>query len=441
MPTPTLSARRTPLAAIDETNAIRSLSEQQESRRARYSDCLAKFSRVVEDARDAQVMLEMAPLIATAALQVPVSMLVLLEPDGESFRVASGVGLVPGEQLGACIAAVPGTLPGYMLVHGEAITVEDCRDESRFRVAPACLRAGIVSELAVPLYSRGRLAGTLSVRSPEARRFGDEEKRFLGSLSSLLSTGLQRVQGGCERQFTAGIAHDVNNLLTVVQGNIQALEELPALAPHAVARQLAGAAAKASRSAAELTRKLLPSAGRQAKPATAVAPAVLLHSLADMLRRTLDQGIRIEVTTLPDCPALLAEAVQLESALLNLAINARDAMPRGGTLSFSAEPCRELPASVRVELEDPGVPHEHFVVLKVSDTGEGMPADVRERAFEPLFTTKDAGRGTGLGLSTVHAFVQQSRGAIAIESAPGLGTTMLLYMPRARRMDTHAPSR
>jgi len=413
---------------------------QQALQRARYSEYLAKFGRLAVDARDAQVLLEMAPLIAAEALQVPVSMIVLLEADRETFRVASGVGLVPGEEIGARIAAGPTTSPGFLLMRGEAITIEDYRTETRFNVPAAYLQAGLVSALAVPLFDRGRVIGTLAVRSREAKRFSDEEQRFLGSLSSLLSTSLQRAQSEealnhSQRlesvgQLTGGIAHDFNNLLTVIQGNIQVLEELPSLAQDDAALQMLAAAARASRRAAELTSKLLAFSRRQVLQPSAVDPVALLQSLADMLRRTLDQRIRIDVTTQPDCPPVLADAVQLESALLNIAINARDAMPQGGTLNFSVEPCRALPASVRLDLEDPSAPDDSFVVLKVSDTGTGMPEHVRERAFEPFFTTKDAGRGTGLGLSTVYGFVKQSRGAIAIESVPGVGTTMLLYMPR-----------
>jgi len=413
---------------------------QQALQRARYSEFLAKFGRLAVDARDAQVLLDMAPVIAAEALQVPVSMIVLLDADHQTFRVTSGVGLVAGEEVGARILAQPDTSPGFLLEQGEAITIEDYRTETRFKVPATYLQAGLTSALAVPLYDRGRVIGTLAVRSREAKRFSDEEKRFLGSLSSLLSTSLQRAQSEealshSQRlesvgQLTGGIAHDFNNLLTVIQGNIQVLEELPSLAQDAHAQQLLAAATRASLRAAELTGKLLAFSRRQVLQPSAVDPGALLQSLADMLRRTLDQRIRIEVDASPGCPAVLADAVQLESALLNIAINARDAMPEGGTLRFSVGPCAALPAKVRHDLADPSATDDRFVVLKISDTGTGMAEHVRERAFEPFFTTKDAGRGTGLGLSTVYGFVKQSRGAIAIDSAVGAGTTLSLYMPR-----------
>ncbi len=412
---------------------------QQALQRARYSEFLAKFGRLAVDTADPQVLLDMAPALAAEALQVQLSMIVLLEADHQAFRVASGVGLVAGEEVGKHIPAGPETSHGLLLLHAEAITIADYRSDTRFLVPDAYLQAGLTSALAVPLFDRGRVIGALTVRSREAKRFGDEEQRFLGSLSSLLSTSLQRAQSEdalkhSQRlesvgQLTGGIAHDFNNLLTVILGNIQVLEELPALAHEAHVQQLLGAAARASRRAAELTSKLLAFSRRQVLQPSAVDPGALLHSLADMLRRTLDQRIRIEVRVEDGCPPVLADAVQLESALLNIAINARDAMPHGGVLRFSAAHCATLPAAVRRDLDDPSAADERFVVLRISDTGTGMPDQVRERAFEPFFTTKEAGRGTGLGLSTVYGFVRQSRGAVAIESSAGVGTTLLLYMP------------
>ncbi len=156
----------------------------------------------------------------------------------------------------------------------------------------------------------------------------------------------------------------------------------------------------------------------------------LLQSLADMLRRTLDQRIHIEVDVAPGCPPVLADPGQLESALLNIAINARDAMREGGRLRFSAQPCSTLPAEVRSNLDDPSAPEDGFVAIAIADTGSGMSEAVKQRAFEPFFTTKEVGRGTGLGLSTVYGFVRQSRGALALDSAPGAGTTLTLYLPR-----------
>jgi CheY-like chemotaxis protein len=238
-------------------------------------------------------------------------------------------------------------------------------------------------------------------------------------------------------QLTGGVAHDFNNLLTVIQGNLQVLESFPALANDASAQPLIAAAARAARRGAELTRKLLAFSRRQVLQPTAVDVGAMLESLADMLRRTVDQRIGIEVEA-AGVPACRADPGQLESALLNIAINARDAMPEGGTLRFRAAFARTLPPVARAGAPD--VAPDGYVAIAIADTGSGMSDEVRERAFEPFFTTKTAGRGTGLGLSTVYGFVRQSRGAIQIDSALGHGTTVTLYIPMAQAPADEAAS-
>ncbi|BEP46300.1 PAS domain S-box protein [Variovorax sp. V15] len=414
---------------------------KQALQRARYSEHLAQLGRLAVDTRDLQVVLQQVPVIITTALQVEVAMVWLLDSNRLEFRVASGVGLVAGEEIGTRIANRPDTPPGFVLSQGRPVVVPDYRKEHRFSVPQAYLDSGLISALAVPLSDLGRVIGMVAVRSKESKRFGDEEVRFLESLSSLLATSVQRMQteealNHAQRlesvgQLTGGIAHDFNNLLTVIQGNLQVLEELPALALDGYAQQMLGAATRATRRGAELTGKLLAFSRRQVLQPVAVDTRALLYSLADMLRRTLDQRIRIEIDTAPDCPPVMADPGQLESALLNIAINARDAMPEGGTLRFRAELCGALPIALRSQRNDPNSDASvRFIAISIVDSGTGMSDDVKERAFEPFFTTKEVGRGTGLGLSTVYGFVNQSRGAVAVESTIGVGTTVTLYLPQ-----------
>ncbi|MFN3303273.1 MAG: ATP-binding protein, partial [Roseateles sp.] len=416
--------------------------------RARYSEHLAQLGRLAVDARDPQVLLQQVPAIAAEALEVETALVALLETDRLALRVAGGVGLTAGEALGATLPHRGDTLLGHVLTQDRPVVVEDFRTESRFAVPAGYLEAGLVGALAAPLMDRGRVIGALMVMSHAPQRFGDDEQRFLESLASLLGTCLQRAQteealNHAQRlesvgQLTGGIAHDFNNLLTVIQGNLQVLEELPALAQDAGAQQLVNAAMRASRRGAELTAKLLAFSRRQVLQPSAVDVQGLLLPLSDMLRRTLDQRIRISVDVAAGCPMVLADAGQLEAALLNIAINARDAMLDGGELRFRAAAAAPatLPVSVRGELGD-----GDFVCIAVTDTGTGMPEAVKERAFEPFFTTKEAGRGTGLGLSAVYGFVKQSKGAVALDSAPGEGTTISLYLPVPQRAQAgHADS-
>ena len=426
------------VAAIRDIGAYPRVKEALQ--RARYSEHLALLGRLAVDARDPQDLLAQVPAIAARALQVEVAMVALLEPNRLDIRIASGVGLRGSEAIGARLPNRPDTLAGFVIDTGQRLAVGADAAGPPWALPQDYANAGLTSALAVPLSDRGRTIGALVVRSHAAQVFGDDEARFLESLSNLLATSLQRAQSEealhhSQRlesvgQLTGGIAHDFNNLLTVIQGNLQVLEELPALNDNTYGQQLVAAATRASKRGAELTGKLLAFSRRQVLQPNAVDLGGLLHSLSDMLRRTLDPHIHIEVEVAAACPPVLADPVHLESALLNIAINARDAMPDGGTLRFTAAACSALPGPVRAGLDDASAPDDGFVAIAISDTGSDMPEDVKERAFEPFFTTKEAGRGTGLGLSTVYGFVKQSKGAVAITSAPGAGTTLTLYIPR-----------
>ena len=331
---------------------------KQALQRARYGEHLAQLGRLAVDSRDPQVLLAEVPVIASRALEVDLAVVFLLEADRLHFRVASSVGELSSEALGSLVPNRPDTPQGFVLAEGQPVIVDDYQSERRFAVPPAYLEAGLASGLAVPLTDRGKVVGVLSVRSREVQRFGDDELRFLQSLSNLLATSLQRAQSEealshAQRlesvgQLTGGIAHDFNNLLTIIQGNLQVLEELPELADHAWGQHLVDAATRATKRGAELTGKLLAFSRRQVLQPAPVDAGMLLNSLADMLRRTLDQRIRIDVEVAPACPPVLADPGQLEAALLNIAINARDAMPDGGSLRFRVDPCAELPLALLI---------------------------------------------------------------------------------------------
>ena len=410
---------------------------RQALQRAHYAEQVALFGRLAVDARDPEPLVEQLPRVAVEGLQVRFAAVYLLQANRLDFRVAACAGPAPGESVGDIVPNRQDTLPGHVLAEASALRADELDVETRFAVPEGWRRAGVRSALAVPLLDRGRVVGAIVAAADAPARFGEDELRFLDALASLLATSLQRAQteeqlNHSQRlesvgQLTGGIAHDFNNLLTVISGNLQVLEDLSAIAADPFAQQLVGAASRASRRGAELTGKLLAFSRRQVLQPAALDSALMLRSLADMLRRTLDQRIRIEVDAPADCPPVLADAAQLESALLNIAINARDAMPDGGLLWFA---CREVPA------RSPDLPRElaeaeggAYVAIAVGDTGSGMSEEVKERAFEPFFTTKEAGRGTGLGLATVYGFAKQSKGAVTLDSSAGKGTTITLFLP------------
>jgi signal transduction histidine kinase len=238
-------------------------------------------------------------------------------------------------------------------------------------------------------------------------------------------------------QLTGGVAHDFNNLLTVIIGNAELLGDRLADNPALVG--LAQMTLTAAERGAELTQRLLAFARKQTLEPRAVDVNALLTGMNALLRRSLGEHVEIELARNADIWNAFVDAAQLESAVLNLAINARDAMPAGGRLTIEASNAT-LDGSYARDHDEVGA--GDYVMIAISDTGSGMPPGVVARAFEPFFTTKDVGKGSGLGLSMVHGFVKQSGGHVKIYSEEGHGTTIKLYLPKAERDErAAAPTR
>ena len=224
-------------------------------------------------------------------------------------------------------------------------------------------------------------------------------------------------------QLTGGIAHDFNNLLTVISGNLELLERR---LTEPEARDLLGEAQEATRLGAELTKRLLAFGRRQSLNPKLTDLNSLAQGMTGLLRRSLGETIEIETRLSGGLPLALIDPGQIENALLNLAINARDAMPQGGQLIIetSAAEIDKDDASAYMDVS-PG----RYITLAVTDNGTGMTPEVRQRAFEPFYTTKEHGVGSGLGLSMIYGFVKQSGGHVQLYSELGHGTTVRLYLP------------
>ncbi|MBL8836211.1 MAG: PAS domain S-box protein [Alphaproteobacteria bacterium] len=225
-------------------------------------------------------------------------------------------------------------------------------------------------------------------------------------------------------QLSGGIAHDFNNLLTVIVGNAELLSDTLKARPDL--KKIADTVIAAAERGAELTRRLLAFGRRQTLRPVEVDCNKLVGGMQELLRRTLREDIDVRATLETGLWSIFADAAQLESAILNLALNAQDAMPGGGALTITTS---NIPLDERYHSLHPEVPSGDYVMLAVTDDGEGMPPEVRERVFEPFFTTKEVGKGSGLGLSMVYGFVKQSNGHVTIYSEQGLGTTVRLYLP------------
>jgi PAS domain S-box-containing protein len=228
-------------------------------------------------------------------------------------------------------------------------------------------------------------------------------------------------------QLTGGIAHDFNNLLTGIVGSLDLMQTRIAQGRTHNLERYAKAAMSSANRAAALTHRLLAFARRQPLSPKPVDANRLVTSMEDLLRRTLSESIRLQLVTAGELWLTRCDPHQLESAILNLAINARDAMPEGGKLAIETSNAHLDNAYVAAQGDvTPG----QYVAISVSDTGTGMTADVIAQAFNPFFTTKPIGQGTGLGLSMVYGFAKQSEGHVRIHSEVGQGTTVRIYLPR-----------
>ncbi|WP_306397192.1 response regulator [Telluria beijingensis] len=224
-------------------------------------------------------------------------------------------------------------------------------------------------------------------------------------------------------QLTGGVAHDFNNVLQIIGGNLQLLKLVGSLSD--AARGRVEMALSGVERGAKLASHLLAFARRQPLQSVVIDPGHMMREMDDMARRVLSAGTLVRTEIAPELGSTMIDPNQLNNVLLNLVINARDAMPDGGTLTIRAANVGhgdDLP---------PEVLHSDYVMLEIADTGKGMPPAVLQRAFEPFFTTKPIGQGTGLGLSMAYGFVKQSGGEIVLRSEPGQGTSVRIYLLRS----------
>ncbi|MFC7301697.1 PAS domain S-box protein [Cognatiluteimonas weifangensis] len=414
--------------------SIRDVSETRRARqtqvRARYDALVARIGQQALESGDADHVIASLPALLGEALDVDAIAVVFLRQNAEL-----DVRFVSGPEPDALDEAQTLRL-AQLLAQGQVLAVQDCAEAAAepFPLYHATTGSGAL----VPLPDRERPMGALIAWSRQPRRFDHDAQHLLQSVANLLAALVQRRRteeqlAHSQRleavgQLTGGIAHDFNNLLTVISGSLQLLQMQCQDRPEAEA--LIASALRSSGRAAELTEKLLAFARRQRLSPCAVVPAQILRELDLMLHSTLDESVRLRIQCPEDLPAAYVDPTQLEAALLNLALNARDAMPRGGDLLIAAE---ERRTGARSASWAPAA--GRYVVFSVIDTGHGMTPETLAHAVEPFFTTKGQGRGTGLGLSMIYGFVKQSGGHVQIDSRLGYGTRVELYLPVLRAGD------
>jgi PAS domain S-box-containing protein len=419
--------------------SIRDISESHRVRqalvRARYDALIARVGQLALESMDIDSLIESLPKLLAESLKVEAVAVAFSRRDRDGYEIGESYG--QDAEWRECLSGmeVSTSALGQALSTSQPLIVENISrqnaDERVFR-----LPGGAIGSIAViPLLDRDRPLGALVALSREARRFDHDALHLLQSVANMVAALMQRrrteeLLAHSQRldaigQLTGGVAHDFNNLLTIISGCLQLLEA--EYGERAEAAELISSALRSVSRGAELTSMLLAFARRQRLTPRAVDPRTLLRDIEKMLQRTLGESIQLRIDCPDAVPAAHADAAQLDTALVNLVLNARDAMPHGGEITLAASE-RWITANAIQPVLDTG----HYVVFSVNDTGRGMTPETLERAVEPFFTTKDIGRGSGLGLSMVYGFARQSGGHLHIDSRLGYGTQAELYLPVAQ---------
>ncbi|MDP2645439.1 MAG: response regulator [Desulfobacterales bacterium] len=346
-----------------------------------------------------------------------------------------------------------GSFISICIKSGRVETIEDMDTDPRVADTMGYVKSiGIRSLAFLPLYIQQKLVGTMSIRYLEPRIYTAEEIQLFTSIGNMVGTAIENARLYQDREDTirklketqghlqqaqkmeaigtlaGGVAHDFNNLLTTILGNADLV--LMGIDRNDPAREGLEEIKKAGHRAASLTRQLLAFSRKQV-----IRPVVLdlnqaLGDLGKMLRRLIQENIELQFIPAPFLPYIKMDPGQIEQVAMNLAVNARDAMPDGGKLTIE---------TAKTDLDEGHFhkrgmkPHPGpYVMLAVSDTGSGIDKETQERIFEPFFTTKEIGKGTGLGMATVYGIVKQNKGYIWVYSEPGQGTTFKIYLPAVK---------
>lgn len=413
--------------------SIRDISETQRARqaliRARHDALAAHIGQLALESDDEAHVLDQVPSLLAETLGIEIVAIAFVQSEGHAMEIRSSVGLK--EDPAAFLAALhhDGDGLSQVITTAHPVTVRD------FHPGDSTAAEAANDGVLMPLLDRNRATGALIALSRKPQWLDHDALHLLQSVANLIATLVQRRRmeeqlAHSQRmdaigQLTGGIAHDFNNLLTVMSGSLQLLEDV--CGDNTEAGELIASALRSVTRGAELTNKLLAFGRRQRLLPQALDVASLLRDVERMLKRTLGDAVRLRAHCANDLPAAYVDATQLDTALVNLALNARDAMPRGGEIDIEAQAWVVPDDQAAVELAA-----GRYVLISVNDTGRGMAPETLARAMEPFFTTKDVGRGSGLGLSMVYGFAKQSGGHLRIQSALGYGTRVELYLPVAK---------
>ena len=390
---------------------------------------------------DLPTLIDLVNRFILYTLEVEFCSLLEFTEDAKSLRWVAGFGW-PEEQVGRLLAPPPATSVIGRTLSGEDLLVEDLAQDPRGFTPDFLTEQGVVSAISVAIKGKERgVFGALGAYTSRRKHLADDDLRFLEGLANVLGGAMERRHTEAEvrrhqdqvqhlqrlesvGQLAAALAHDYNNVLTVIHGHVTLALGASSLPPkiEVSLKTVLEAVERASR----LTRQLLSFSRKQSMEPEPMDLNAAIADMAKLLDRVLGKGIRLEIHSCATLPTIHADSGLLDQVLMNLAVNARDAMPNGGKLLISTSVLTLPSQSTRTH---PDAQAGEFVCLTVADTGCGMDEGTLRRIFDPFFTTKPPDKGTGLGLSTVYGIVKQHQGWVEVESQPGLGSTFRVLLP------------
>ncbi|MBW2273250.1 MAG: response regulator [Deltaproteobacteria bacterium] len=443
-------ARRSERTAVETSLELEASSALLETR-ARQQATVAELGQLAMADTPPPELIDIAARAVGHTLDVEVVSVLERSEDGEAFLLRAGTGWDDALLGKTTIPIERASQAGHTLLAGEPVVVEDWSRETRFSKPAGFPELGIVSSLSVVIQGTAQPYGVFGVHATSHRRFTDDDVHFLQSVANLLTLLMRRVEvdealreseeGLRQAQkmeaighFAGGIAHDFNNLLTAILGYAGILKRR--LDPEDPAFEDVQEIDHAANGAADLVRQILAFSRRQVLQTEVVDLNEIIRKTKGMLERILSEDVSLSIALTREPATVRADPGQIEQVLMNLAANARDAMPRGGRLEIET-------ANVTLSAQDTrggsAIEPGPYVRLVVSDTGIGMNEETRAQAFEPFFTTKEISEGTGLGLSTVYGIVTQSGGEISVASEPRSWTRFVIHLPRCTG-DEDAPA-
>lgn len=435
------------LALADRIDTIRQEREQAETETRQRNRELTLLNQVIAattSALEPESVLETTCRELVQAFDLTQGIALLANKDRTAVNVVAEYQSADQPSLlGQSIPVHDNPLLEHLVAEKAPLAVEDAQNDPRLALVHDLLRyRGAVSVLMFPILVEGEIIGGFSLGVDTPHSFSPEEIVLAQRVAEQVSSALVRAQlideqRRLEAQYlqaqkmeaigrlTAGIAHDFNNMLAVTNVYAQLLQRQ--LTPDNPHRRLVDNILDAGRRAADLVRQLLAFSRKQVVEPKILNLNNIVTEMDKMLRRVIGENVILETRLAPDLGWITIDPIQIDQVIVNLAVNARDAMPEGGRLIIETA---NVVLDEHFTAEHPEAQTGEHILLSISDTGHGMSKEVKARVFEPFFTTKERGEGTGLGLATVFGIVKQSGGSISVYSEEGIGTTFKAYFPR-----------